>query len=151
MSLSPNLCSGGHRIRRCCQVTSHRAGRDQQRLLCDLGITQPGEALGHISPLFFPSPSSGGLHGGLSQVAQTFSRAGTQGRRGAGWYIASSLDSGSANAPDLFRALWPAIHGTFGKLFKLCAPQFPYLQNGINNVSLKGLCGLKKVHREEIM
>lgn len=106
MSLSPNLCSGGHRIRRCCQVTSHRAGRDQQRLLCDLGITQPGEALGHVSPLFFPSPSSGGLHGGLSQVAQTFSRAGTQGRRGAGWYIASSLDSGSANAPDRSTGQW---------------------------------------------
>lgn len=79
------------------------------------------EALGHIFLLFFLSSSSVGL----SQVAQTFSRA--QGGRGSGWYIASSLDSGSAKHPSLLQDLRSAGCGTLDKLFKRCAPQFPYL------------------------
>lgn len=79
------------------------------------------EALGHIFLLFFLSSNSVGL----SQVAQTFSRA--QGGRGSGWYIASSLDSGSAKHPSLLQDLRSAGCGTLGKLFKRCAPQFPYL------------------------
>jgi hypothetical protein len=58
------------------------------------------EALGHVFPLFFCSLSNVKL----SQIAQTFSGAGTQGGKGSGWYVARSLDPGSAKTPGPFQA-----------------------------------------------
>lgn len=75
------------RIGSCSQVISQRARRDVQRLLATLEQPSLGRSW-PVSPLLSQLKQNDDLR----QVAQPFSRAGTQGGKGSGWYIVSSLE-----------------------------------------------------------
>lgn len=77
----------------CSQVISQRARRDGQRLLTTLEQPSLGSSW-PVSPLL----SQLQQNVDLSQVAQPFSRAGTQGGKGSGWYILSSLEWSAAKS-----------------------------------------------------